>query len=82
MKPVNIHDAKTRFSRLVARAARGEEIIIARAGHPVAKLVAYRAGDEQRIAPPGSMRGRIWAADDFDAPLDELFEAVTTAGDE
>lgn len=82
MKPVNIHDAKTRFSRLVARAARGEEIIIARAGQPVAKLVAYHASDEHRIAAPGAMRGKIWTADDFDAPLDELFEAATTSDDE
>ncbi len=81
MKPINIHDAKTRFSRLVARAARGEEIVIARAGHPVAKLVAYRAGSEQRIAAPGAMRGKIWTADDFDASLDDLFEAVTVPSD-
>lgn len=81
MKPINIHDAKTRFSRLIARAARGEEIVIARAGHPVAKLIAYQAGRERRIAPPGSMRGKIWVADDFDAPVDELFDAVTTRDD-
>ena len=62
---VNIHDAKTHLSRLVDRAAAGEEITIARAGKPVAKLVPYQAPTERRT--PGSWRGQVWMAPDFDA---------------
>ena len=71
MTSVNIHAAKTHLSRLVERAAGGEEIIIAKNGKPMAKLVPYG-----RVLPPrvgGSMRGLIKLPDnfpeDFDAPL-------------
>jgi prevent-host-death family protein len=64
---VNIHQAKTHLSRLVERAAAGEEIIIARSGKPVAKLVGFAEDLAPRV--PGSMHGRIWIADDFDDPL-------------
>ncbi len=72
---VNIHDAKTHLSRLVDRAAAGEEITIARAGKPVAKLVAYEAPIERRTF--GAWRGQVWMAPDFDATDDQtvrLFE--------
>lgn len=64
---VNIHAAKTHFSRLVERAAEGEEIVIARAGKPVARLGPFRVVSKPRQ--PGIMRGRIVIAKDFDAPL-------------
>ena len=64
---VNIHQAKTHLSRLIERAARGEEIVIARSGKPVAKLVPYVPTNKPRQF--GTMRGRIWFADDFDDPL-------------
>lgn len=64
---VNIHAAKTHLSRLVERAAEGEEIVIARAGKPVARLGPLRAISKPRQ--PGLMRGRIVIAKDFDAPL-------------
>ena len=64
---VNIHEAKTQLSRLLRRVAEGEEITIARAGVPVAKLVAVQAGS--RLRPLGTMEGQIHIADDFDAPL-------------
>jgi len=66
---VNIYFAKTHFSRLVERAAGGEEIIIARAGRPLARLVPLGAPARQRI--PGLLRGRMRIPDDFDAPLPE-----------
>lgn len=73
MQVVNIHEAKTHLSRLLEMVERGEKVVIARAGQPVATLAAYRP-PRRRIAPPGSMQGRDWqVADDFDAPLDELF---------
>ncbi len=73
---VNIHDAKTHFSRLVERASRGEEIIIARAGRPVARLVPL--AEPPRARRPGLLKGKIRIPKDFDAPLPEdllkLFE--------
>jgi prevent-host-death family protein len=67
MSIVNIHQAKTQFSRLVDLAAGGEEIVIAKAGKPVARLVPYVAKDAVRR--PGAMRGRIRIRKNFDAPL-------------
>ena len=64
---VNVHAAKTRLSRLIDRAAAGEEIIIARAGRPVARLAPLEVVQKPRR--PGLMRGRITIAEDFDAPL-------------
>jgi prevent-host-death family protein len=68
MVSVNIHAAKTHLSRLVERAAAGEEIVIARAGKPVAKLVPL---EPTRLTPrrSGGMAGELWLADDFDAPM-------------
>lgn len=64
---VNIHQAKTHLSRLLQRVAQGEEVTIARAGVPVARLVPARAEVSQR--PLGMDRDSIYIADDFDAPL-------------
>ncbi len=68
---VNIHDAKTHFSRLVERAERGERITIARAGVPVAMLVAVEPATRLK-RPIGMDRGKIVIHDDFDDPLPEL----------
>jgi prevent-host-death family protein len=71
---VNTHEAKTHLSQLLARVQAGEEIVIARAGTPVARLVPMesRVGNRQ----PGTAVGRIEMADDFDAPLpEELLDA-------
>ena len=67
MRQVNIHEAKTHLSRLVEEAAAGEEIVIARAGKPVAKLVPIAPDLTPRQL--GALRGKIWIAEDFDAPL-------------
>ena len=67
MKTVNIHDAKTHFSRLVDAAANGEEIIIAKAGKPTARLVSIESARTERRF--GALKGKIRVADDFDAPL-------------
>jgi prevent-host-death family protein len=64
---VNIHDAKTHLSRLLLRVEGGEEIVIARAGKPVAKLVPVRRTRRTRQA--GRFAGRGYVADDFNAPL-------------
>ena len=79
MKIVNVHEAKTHLSRLLARVAKGEEVVIAKAGKPVARLVPVAARPERRVL--GTERGRIWIADDFDAPLpDDVLEAFEGTG--
>jgi prevent-host-death family protein len=67
MGKINIHQAKTQLSRLVELAASGEEIIIAKAGKPVARLVPYTPKGAARR--PGTMRGRIRIKKNFDEPL-------------
>lgn len=67
MTKVNIHQAKTQFSRLVDLAAEGEEVIIAKSGKPVARLVPYVT--KGAVRRPGSMRGKIRIKKNFDAPL-------------
>lgn len=70
---VNIHEAKTHLSRLLQRVAAGEEVTIARAGVPVARLVAVES--KKSVRPLGFARGEVWIADDFDAPLpDDLLK--------
>jgi prevent-host-death family protein len=72
---VNIHEAKTHLSRLLQRVAAGEEVTIARAGVPIARLVAVQA-KPNTIRPLGFARDQVWVADDFDAPLpDDLLKA-------
>lgn len=65
MAAVNIHDAKTRFSRLVEQVEAGAEIVIARAGRPVARLVPYTTARAPRRL--GLMAGQFSVPDDFDA---------------
>ena len=70
MRCVNIHVAKTHFSKLVEAAMEGEEIIIAKAGKPAAKLVPL-GGTKHRGIRFGLMKGEIDISEDFDAPLPE-----------
>ena len=72
---VNVHQAKTHLSQLLQEVEQGQEVVIARSGVPIALLVAWQA-PALSVAPPGAMRGQIALADDFDAPLDGLFEAL------
>jgi prevent-host-death family protein len=69
MPPIvsNLYEAKTNLSQLVDRAAAGEEIVIARNGGPLARLVPLEARASPRT--PGGWEGAAWIADDFDAPL-------------
>ncbi len=71
---INIHDAKTQLSKLLQRVMAGEEIIIAKAGKPVARLVPFTQKPMERV--PGSAKGKIWIAPDFQAPLpDDILDA-------
>lgn len=76
MQTVNIHEAKTHLSRLLEAVEHGEEIIIARAGQPIATLRAYTP-PRKKIAPPGSLAGMgFWMAEDFNEPIDDLFDVL------
>jgi prevent-host-death family protein len=66
---VNIHEAKTHLSRLLTRVSSGEEVIIAKAGKPVARLVPIKEKSAHRK--PGSAAGKVVIMPDFDAPLPE-----------
>jgi prevent-host-death family protein len=67
MEKVNIHQAKTNLSRLIEEVSNGAEIVIAKAGKPVAKLVPLTA--PKRVRKLGTLKGKIKIPDDFDAPL-------------
>jgi prevent-host-death family protein len=67
---VNVHDAKTNFSKLLKRVERGEEVIIARAGQPIARII--RLALEPLDRSPGSARGAITIGDNFDAAVPDL----------
>jgi prevent-host-death family protein len=69
---VNIHEAKTHLSKLLGRVALGEEVIIAKAGKPVAKLVAIDTEPKTRVL--GSAKGEFVVPDDFNDPLPKEIE--------
>jgi len=69
----NISEAKAELSALVDAVLNGSEVIIAKAGKPVARLVAYHGAAHPRK--PGSMKGEIWIAPDFDTLPDDMAEA-------
>ena len=72
MQTVNMHEAKTRLSALVKSALEGEDVVIAKAGTPLVRLVPY----QKRVAPrtPGRLKGRIRIAADFDDIDDDIVE--------
>jgi prevent-host-death family protein len=74
MHVANIHEAKTHLSRLIERAASGEEIVIARAGKPVVRLIAYQEEKPPKRT-PGIWKGKVKMSRDFD----ELPESIAGA---
>ena len=72
METINTHEAKTHLSKLLERVANGEEIIIARAGRPVARLIGFRRTPKRRAG--GQWKGLVRIAPDFDAPLPDEIE--------
>ena len=68
MKQANIHDAKTHLSELIQQVLGGEDVVIAKNGTPLVRLVPYHAEKKSRPA-PGLLKGKMWIADDFDAPM-------------
>jgi prevent-host-death family protein len=74
MDAVSIHEAKTHFSKLVARAEAGEEIVVRRGSKPVVKIVAYHEPRKPRV--PGDLKGQIWISDDFNEIPEEFDEYI------
>lgn len=74
MPTVTIREARTQLSKLLDAVAEGEEVIISKAGKPAAKLVPFEA--PLPLRKPGSMRGKIRMADDFDSPLPDDIQAA------
>jgi prevent-host-death family protein len=74
MDAVSIHEAKTHFSRLVARAEAGEEIVVRRGPKPVVKIIAYHAPTTPRR--PGALKGQIVIAEDFDETPAEFADYI------
>lgn len=70
MQTINIHQAKTNLSKLIEKTSKGEEVIIAKAGKPVAKLVAYK--EKLKPRKPGLWKGKIWVSADFDDEDEEI----------
>jgi prevent-host-death family protein len=70
-RTVNMHEAKTTLSKLIELLEAGEEVIIARAGRPVARLVPVEDPPRRKL---GGWKGQVWMADDFDEPLPDKLE--------
>lgn len=69
---LNLYEAKTQLSALVDEAAAGKEIIIAKNGKPMAKLVPFK---QRVLRKPGRLKGKIWMSKDFDDPMPDIEEA-------
>ncbi len=79
METINIHEAKTNLSRLIERVQQGEEIVISKAGKPVAKLTGL--GHQSKPRTLGLLKGKFKVSDDFDAPLpDDILRAFGAGG--
>lgn len=76
---INVHEAKTHLSRLLDRAASGEEIVIARAGKPIARLMPLTRRPPRVF---GALAGELWISDDFDDIDEELVELFEGHGDD
>ena len=76
---LNLYEAKTQLSQLVEDAAAGKEIIIAKNGKPMAKLVPIR---QQPLRKPGRLKGKVWMSEDFDAPMPDVIAAFEASAND
>ncbi|MEE9328395.1 MAG: type II toxin-antitoxin system Phd/YefM family antitoxin [Cocleimonas sp.] len=75
IKQINIHEAKTHLSRLLESIIEGDEVVIAKHGKPIARLIPFET--KPTIRKPGALKGEIKMKDDFDAPLpDDIAESL------
>lgn len=77
---VSISEAKAQLSKLLEEVLSGEEVIIAKAGKPIAKLVPYDKDTSPRDLSMGILKGKVWMADDFDELPEEMREAFGMNG--
>lgn len=70
MLTTNIYDAKTNLSKLIEQVLQGKEVVIAKAGKPVVKLVSYSETKKPRV--PGLWKGKVWMSDDFNDESEEI----------
>lgn len=77
MQITNISEAKASLSKLIEQVLNGHEVIIGKAGKPVAKLVPYQMDTRPRILGAGRWKGKIWIADDFDDLSDDILMLFT-----
>ena len=82
MQITNISEAKASLSKLIEKVLQGEEVIIGKAGKPVAKLVPYALESSPRQLGVGHWHGKIWIADDFDQLPEEIEQLFTGEADE
>ncbi|NCF66158.1 MAG: type II toxin-antitoxin system prevent-host-death family antitoxin [Chloroflexi bacterium] len=82
MQITNISDAKASLSKLIEKVLEGDEVIIGKAGKPVAKLVPYDLETSPRQLGVGNWHGKIWLADDFDELPEEIEQLFTGEADE
>lgn len=73
-RKVNIHEAKTHFSMILQQVEKGDEIIIANAGKPVARLIPFSERSSKRV--PGTAKGKVRISKDFDAPLPKSLQKL------
>ena len=69
-KTVNVHEAKTQLSKLLAEVEQGREVVVARNGKPIAKLIPFPKARKKTLT-MGDLKGKIWISPDFDNPLPE-----------
>ena len=81
MQITNISEAKATLSKLVEKVLKGDEVIIGKAGKPVAKLVPYDLESSPRQLGVGTWHGTIWMADDFDALPEDIVQLFTGEAD-
>ena len=71
MRTYNVHEAKTHFSAILALVAAGEEVLVAKAGRPVAVIAPYKSPAKKRV--PGAFKGQFTVPDSFFEPMDDEF---------
>ncbi len=71
---VNVHDLKTNYSKYLDLAIGGNVIVLGKHGKAVAKLVPLESANKPRV--PGALKGKIWVSDDFDEPLNHLWDVI------
>jgi prevent-host-death family protein len=82
MQITNISEAKATLSKLIEKVLKGDEVIIGKAGKPVAKLVPYNLETSPRQLGAGNWQGKIWVADDFDDLPEEIMQLFTGEADD